>query len=201
MSAGTTLKKKVGPLPVWVWGAAVAAGILIYYLRNSSTGPVTGGAARATATPTLDPTEGAFDMPSGLSSGGFTPDNPVLSSQDIADAVSSQLAPILATLPYASVPGEPSAPVNGIDDVIDTITKLQSAGLLNTTPAASTGAATSKPQAHTQPKPPAQRVNKQAGNPRAGQVYRTVTNPKGKEKGTYHVYGKGKTARYIRVKK
>lgn len=196
-----TLSKKVGPLPIWVWGAAIAAGILIYYFRTNSKGAIAAGAG---PTPTLDPTEGAFDFPNGISSGGLTPEGTPLTAQDINDAVSNALLPVLSVLPYASAPGESqgaSVGSTGVEDTLATITALKAAGLITTLPAASTGAAKAKAQPHTTPKPPIKRVNKDPGNPRKGKVYKVAVNPRGHPKGTYHIYGAGKTATYIRVGK
>jgi hypothetical protein len=195
-----TLKKHVGPLPVWGWGAAIALGVLIFYWQRNNGGAVT-AASNVAAQPYLDPTEGAFPLPSGISSGGAAPEIPQLTSGDIADAVAAQLIPALSTIPVAAAPGEPSNPGDGIEATLGLIQGLKDAGLIQTLPAASTGAATSKAQPHTQPKHVSERVNRSPSNPRKGQTYRVLVNPKGHPKGTYHVYGRGKTAKYIRIKK
>jgi hypothetical protein len=192
-----TLDKKIGPLPVWAWGAAIATGILIYYFRTNSKAPIVAGATDL-STP-LDPTQGSFSMPSGISSGGLTPEATALTSQDVTDAVGNALLPILSVLPYASAPGEPSTggAGTGVADTIATIQALKDAGLIQTLPAASTGAATSKGQSHTKPAATVKRVNRDPGNPRKGETYVVKVNPKGHPHGTYHVYGK-KT--FIKVK-
>ena len=194
------LKKHVGPLPVWGWGAAIALGVLIFYWqRHSSGGQVAMG--QVVADPTLDPTQGSFPMPDGISSGGLSPELSGPSAADIADAVGANLIPVLSSLPYASAPGEPSNPGDQVAATLATLQAFKDAGLVSTMPATSTGAAASAPQKHTAPKHVSERTTQKGVNSKSGKTYRVVQNPHGKPHGTYHVYGSGKHIRYVKVKK
>jgi hypothetical protein len=199
----TPLKKKVGPLPVWGWMAAVALGVAIYYWQKQhagNTGTVTGP---LTSDPTLDPTQGGFDYPSALSGGGTSATDTQYTPATKGDFDNF----IYGVLPFVSAPGQPQEATNGaasatesVTDTVAIIKALSDAGLVNR-PATSTGASASTPQKHTAPAKPIVRVNTDKGNPRKGMTYVVVNNPRGHPKGVYHVYNMAKGApKYVKVK-
>ena len=74
---GASLKRKVGPLPVWGW--AILAGVILYYVRNRGAGSATAAVAQQQASTTdqqpqspvvLAPGETVYDPNTGYLSGG-----------------------------------------------------------------------------------------------------------------------------------
>jgi hypothetical protein len=75
--APATLTERLGPLPVWVWGAAAGGGILAYqYVRQRRAGPATApSAALTTAAPAASPSVPATSSADGsfFAGGTYTP--------------------------------------------------------------------------------------------------------------------------------
>lgn len=128
-SIGAALKRKLGPLPVWVW--AILGGIVVYFLRSrgyfgSTLGTDTGTTLQPSQRPTdapqaqtvLQPGESIYDPNSGALStapggdtgaggAGVTGSDPTQAIEDLAAAISSgqtvQSAPTNATAPRTSL--------------------------------------------------------------------------------------------------
>lgn len=151
------LKKKVGPLPLWVWIAAVGAGAVVWYIRKKSAGtattPTTPDGSSAVTYPTAGDLTGASGaggagLPDAVTGGGTYP----TPAQEIADVtgLAQGLGDLYSSLPYAPAGSaqQPSTGSTGVSDLVQTIKDLQEAGLIAPAQSQGTAAQASKPRSH-----------------------------------------------------
>lgn len=186
-----SLTKKAGPLPVWGWAvlAGGLGGLYLLHKRNaaaSSTTTTTPAAPVATDSGTVPagsggapgglPTGAAGDTTTGTG-GTTTAGYPSLTTeiQDVAGAI--------GLLQGAGLVAPAGSPLPILGD-------LAAGGAAAAAPPGGQAAAGDSTVAQTAHPAAARSVNRQAGNPRAGQSYETRTLPDGR---TAHVYAGGQT--------
>lgn len=185
------LQRKLGPLPVWAWASigGIGLGYLLYRRRAASSTTTTAAAAPGTdsGAPQGDLLGGVGNSGSGGGIGSPGGLDPGVTGDTTTPGVQGAGYPDIGT---------------EIQDVLGLVDALQPLGLLNGAGGGVTGPggqATDGPSTATATAHPAAaksmvKVNAQAGNPRAGQPYKTVKLANGR---TAHVYGTGNAAKTI----